>query len=102
MCKVQIAVESFYFFNKLIYQYDPPIRNHNNKVLYCMMKGDHLYTQNHNIDILTQQFAKHRPDDDEYDDKDVVVIKPSSNYRVEEDRDPNHYTMIHHIDDLLN
>ena len=30
------------------------------------------------------------------------MIKQSSNYRVEEDRDPNHYTMIHHIDDYLN
>ena len=29
-----------------------------------------------------------------------IVIKPSSNYRVDEDRDPNYYKMIHHIDDL--
>ena len=47
------------------------------KLFYCRMKGDHIYTLNHNIDRLTQQFAKHRPDDD--DDKDVVAIKPSSN-----------------------
>ena len=72
-----------------------------------MMKDDHIYTLNHNIDILSQQFAKHRQydedDDDEDDhDKDVVVYKPSSNYRVEEDREPNHHTMIHHIDDLPN
>ena len=29
-----------------------------------------------------------------------IVIKPSSNYRVDEYRDPNYYKMIYHIDDL--
>ena len=70
------------------------------------MKDDHIYTLNHNIDRLSQQFAIHRQDDEDNDeddhDKDVVVYKPSSNYRVEEDREPNHHTMIHHIDDLPN
>ena len=47
--------------------------------LNCMMKGDHIYTLNHNIDRLTQLFAKHRPDDDYYYDKGDVGIKPSSN-----------------------
>ena len=30
------------------------------------------------------------------------MIKPSSNYRVEEDREPNSHTRIHYTDDLLN
>jgi hypothetical protein len=34
------------------------------------------------------------------DDVEYIVIKPSSNYRVDEDRDPNYYKMIHHIDDI--
>ncbi|MFM7988028.1 MAG: hypothetical protein ACKPKO_52815, partial [Candidatus Fonsibacter sp.] len=93
----------------MIYQYDPPIRNHHNKVVYCMMKYDHMYTLNHNINILKQQIANHRPDnEDNYDkenndkDKDNILIKPLPNYRVEEDRAPNYYTMIHHTDDLPN
>ncbi|MFM7978855.1 MAG: hypothetical protein ACKPKO_06025 [Candidatus Fonsibacter sp.] len=74
-----------------------------------MMKYDHIYTLNHNINILKQQTANHRPDNEDNDDeenddedKDNILIKPSPNYRVEEDRDPNYYTMIHHIDDLPN
>ena len=30
------------------------------------------------------------------------MIKPACNYRVDEDREPIYYTMIHHIDDLRN
>ena len=37
-----------------------------------MMKGDHIYTLNHNIDKLTQQFAKHRLDDDD-EDRSITV-----------------------------
>ena len=29
-----------------------------------------------------------------------ILLKPASNYIVDEDRDPNYYKMIHHIDDL--
>ena len=67
-----------------------------------MMKGDHIYTLNHNINRLTQQLTNNGPDNDKDDDQDVIVVKPSSIYRVEEDRAPNFHTMIHLIDDLLN
>ena len=43
-----------------------------------------------------------RPDIDDDDNKGVVMIKPACNYRVDEDREPIYYTMIHHIDDLRN
>jgi len=125
-----------------------------------MMKDDHIYTLNHNINKLNQRLANNRPDNDNTKNvnqqivnhilnKDIIgktanqengdlidlvnagvqhhsyitealnaikdqsdepsveddyiediVIKPSSNYRVDEDRDPNYYKMIHHIDDL--
>ena len=74
-----------------------------------MTKGDHTYTLNHTIDTLKQQLViidqrmtilKSIADAD--DDKDDVMIQPSSNYRVEEDKEPNQHTMIHHIDDLPN
>ena len=51
--------------------------------------------------LITNIF-KSIADDDDDDDKDDVVIKPSSNYRFEEDREPNRHTMIHHLDELLN
>ncbi|MFM7986888.1 MAG: hypothetical protein ACKPKO_47000 [Candidatus Fonsibacter sp.] len=36
--KYRLQLRVFDSFYKLIYQYDPPIRNHHNKVIYCMMK----------------------------------------------------------------
>jgi hypothetical protein len=119
--KYRLQLRVFDSFYKLIYQYDPPIRNHHNKVLYCMMKDDHIYTLNHNINKPNQRLANNRPDNDnihelnqhnanyktnnnsddvEDDYIEDIVIKPSSNYRVDEDRGPNYYKMIHHIDDL--
>ena len=38
-------------FSKLVFSYDPPIRNHHNKVLYCLMDYDHIYTLNHDLKI---------------------------------------------------
>ena len=51
------------------------------------------------MQIITQIINSDEPsvEDDYIED---IVIKPSSNYRVDEDRDPNYYKMIHHIDDL--
>jgi len=54
----------FDYFLNLIYQYDPPIRNHHNRVLYCMMKYHHIYTLNHNIKSVEKPVAKYRPDKD--------------------------------------
>jgi hypothetical protein len=147
--KYRLQLRVFDSFYKLVYQYDPPIRNHHNKVLYCMMKDDHIYTLNHNINKLNQRLANNRPDNDNTKNlnqqivnhilnKDIIgkttnqkhgdlidlinegeqhhsyiaealngiqdqiddvaddhigdiVIKPSSNYRVDEDGDPNYY-----------
>jgi hypothetical protein len=30
-------------FYKTVFTYDPPIRNHHNKVLHCLMDYDHIY-----------------------------------------------------------
>ena len=52
--------------------------------------------------IKAQDKTNNNSDEPSVEDDDVedIVIKPSSNYRVDEDRDPNYYKMIHHIDDL--
>jgi len=60
------------------------------------MKDDHIYTLNHNINKLNQRLANNNTDNNsdepsvEDDYIEDIVIKPSSNYRVDEDRDPNY------------
>ncbi|MFM7986882.1 MAG: hypothetical protein ACKPKO_46965 [Candidatus Fonsibacter sp.] len=57
--KYRLQLRVFASVYNLIYRYDPPNVNHHNKVLYCMMKYDHIYTLNHNIKSLEQQLAKY-------------------------------------------
>ena len=69
--KYRLQLRVFDSFYKLIYQYDPPIRNHHNKVLYCMMKDDHIYTLNHNINKLNQRLANNSTDNNNSDEPSV-------------------------------
>ena len=52
--KFRLQVKVFDQFYKLVFTYYPPIRNHHNKVLYCLMDSNHIYTLNHNIKRLEQ------------------------------------------------
>ena len=42
--KYKLQLRVFDIFDKLIFMYDPPIRNHHNKIMYCLIKGNHVYT----------------------------------------------------------
>ena len=53
--KYKLRLRVFDMFCKLIFRYDPPSFNNHNKVLYCMTKGDHIYTLNYNIKSLEQK-----------------------------------------------
>ena len=39
-----IPVRIYNFFNKLIYKYDPPKRNHHIKCFYALTKNNHIYS----------------------------------------------------------
>ena len=39
-------------FGKIIYRYDPEVRNHHHHAMYCMVKGNHIHTLNCNIKSL--------------------------------------------------
>ena len=52
---IALRSESMTSTTKKIYEYDPPgERNHRNRALYCLQKGNHLYTLNHGIKALQQ------------------------------------------------
>ena len=81
-------------FYKLIFKYDPPSFNNNNSPLYCMTKGDHIYTLNYNIKSLEQK--QNEEQENEY------IVKASSDYKVSKDDDEvNYYRMINTADDIL-
>ena len=42
--KFRLQIRIYDQFYKMVFQYDPLIRNPHNKVLYCMMDDNHTYT----------------------------------------------------------
>ena len=81
--KHNLQLKVFDVYCKSIFKYDPPTRNHHNKITYCMVKGDHVYTLNHNLKSLQQK----------QDDDIKVIVKASSDYRINENKKTNiiHY-----------
>jgi hypothetical protein len=79
---------------KLVHKYDPAMRNHHNKPMYCMVTDGHVYTLNHQQKRL-QQF--------EGEDDDEVGRKPQvgQNYAVREDAEAKPARMIDNIDDIF-
>ena len=78
---------------KLIYKYDPKHYDNNNKPMYCLIKGNHVYTLNHDLKTLQQKFK---------DEDDLNIINANPNYQINENRTIHKYKMIESIDDILN
>ena len=91
--KYKLRLRVFDMFYKLIFRYDPPVSNRNNSPLYCMIKGDHVYTLNNDLKMLEQKINEEGLDKEFH-------LKVSSNYRVDE-RDDITYFMIENVDDIL-
>ena len=92
--KFRLQIRIFDKFYKLVFKYDPLVRNHHNKTLYAMMDGNHIYTLNHDIKKLEQRT------------NDVGLNyenKPSSYYRVRNDDDEKtiYHIMISTVDDTI-
>ena len=52
--KYNLQLIVFDIFGKCIYKYNPTYPDHHNKVCYCMVKGDHVYTLNHDLKSLSK------------------------------------------------
>ena len=79
-------------FYKLMFRYDPPVCNKNCPPVYCMIKGDHVYTLNHDLKVLEQKINEEELDKEFH-------LKVSSNYRVDE-RDDIKYFMMEDTNDI--
>ncbi len=63
-------------FLEMICRQDPETRNDNNKAMYCMVKGNHVYTLNYNIDSLEKKMEVN-PE---------VYVKAHSDYHIGEEK----------------
>ena len=73
----------------MICRHDPETRNSNNKAMYCMIKGNHVYTLNHNLASLDQKL----------DTKPEFYVKANSDYHIGDEKKDQQFKMISHIDD---
>ena len=91
--KDKLMLRVFDVFYKLIFKYDPPVENNNNKPMYVLADGDHVYTLNHDLKRLEQKQEEEGESD--------YVVSASTDYNIREDRDVVSHKMISHIDDIL-
>ena len=97
--KFRLKLRVFDAFYKLIYRYDPEVANFNNKPMYCMTDGDHIYVLNHDLDKLAQKLQGEGEDEE-------FVVYASADYRVDsderkEEKLQTRYRMIEGVDDIL-
>ena len=85
-----IQVRIYNYFNKLIYKYDPPNRDHHIKTFYAMVKNKHIYSLNHDIKTLQQKQSYDKP-----------IVKASTDYYINEKEHPPTYQMITGINDIM-
>jgi hypothetical protein len=87
----KLNLRVFDAFGKLICKHDTQTRNTNNKTMYCMVKGNHVYTLNYNLRSLDQQLNV----------KPEFCVKAQPDYHIGEARKDPNYKMIAHIDELV-
>ena len=87
----RIQLRVFDAMGKLIYKYNPEKRNSHNKVFYCQIKGDHIYTLNHDLKTLEQKL----------DADPSYVVKASDNYYLSDSDEIHQYKMIESVDDIV-
>ena len=98
----RLQLRVFDKFYKLVHKYDPPLRNHHNKTMYCMVTDGHVYTLNHHQKRL-EQVTPGGVQGDGGDDDDEVgkKLQVGENYLIREDAEAKPARMIDNIDDIL-
>lgn len=82
--KFNVQVRIFNFVNELIYKYEPEKRNHHIKTFYAMVKNNHIYTLNHDLNSIQQKSV----------DKGIPKVKASTDYYINEREEPQQFKMI--------
>ena len=88
--KYRLQLRVYDEYMKPIFKYDPDVINRHNKVMYCMVKGDHVYTLNKNIQSLQHK-----------SDEEGMILKASENYFIKEDSVIPTFKMIDGVNDII-
>ena len=88
----RIQVRIYNAFERLIFQYDPPKRDHHIPTLYAIVKNNHIYTVTDNLNVLRQML----PRSSGYD----ISVKASPDYRLNDKDEPVQCKMIQSINDI--
>jgi hypothetical protein len=86
----KLNLRVFDVFGKMIFRHDPKTKNNHNKTMYRMIKGNHVYTLNHNLASLEQKLNS----------KPELCVKATSDHNIGQKKDTN-FKMIAHVDDLI-
>ena len=89
-----IQVRIFNSFINPIFKYTPTKYNHNIPTLYALVKNNHIYTANDNLQMLRQMVAIRENQD--------VSVKASPDYHINENDEPTECKMIQSLNDLKN
>ena len=81
-----IQVRIFNSFIKPIFKYSPTKYNHHIPTLYALVKSNHIYTANDNLQMLRQMVAIRENQD--------VSVKASPDYHINENDEPTECKMI--------
>ena len=61
--------------NKCFYKYSPEHRNHHHKSLYAIVKGNHIYTLNNNLNELQQRINDEKKTVEQIDEIKIATSK---------------------------
>lgn len=96
--KFRLQLKVFNEIGKLIFKYVPKIPNSVEKRCYTMLKGNHIYTINRNLEKLRLRDILEITEDD--NKKYLDIYTPSSNYYINEEREPIPAIMIETVDEI--
>jgi hypothetical protein len=98
--KFNLHLKVFNEVGKLIFKYVPQNENKATgiKRCYTMIKGNHIYTINKNLEKLRMREIEEITDED--NKKYIDIYTPSSNYYINEEREPTPAIMIETVDDI--
>ena len=92
--KYRISARIFNFMEELIFEYDPPEgRDHNLRCFYALVKGDHIYTINRNLQQMKANMGIRKEQE--------IRLRASTDYYLDKRDEHVECHMIYSINDLL-
>ena len=88
--EVKLTVRLYNCIGQKIYTYDPDKKNKNITVLFGLIKGNHIYTMNDNINSIAQR-----------DFEKGMKISASTDFRLNSKEKPVKYDFFNGIDDIM-